>query len=86
MPRISAGGGVILRMYYDDHPPPHFHARYGGEHAVIGISPVRLLEGELPRPHLRRVLWWARHHRRELLDNWDRARDKRPLVDLPPPN
>ena len=48
MPEISRFFGIIIRMYFDDHDPPHFHAIYGDDEAQIGIDPIKLLRGELP--------------------------------------
>ena len=48
MPEISRFYGIVITMYYDDHNPPHFHARYGENKAVIAISSLRILEGRLP--------------------------------------
>lgn len=42
MPEISRFFGIVVKMYYDDHPPPHFHATYGGHEAVISIHPIRI--------------------------------------------
>ena len=44
MPEISRFYGIIISMYYDDHNPPHFHARYGGSRATIEIPTLRVLE------------------------------------------
>jgi hypothetical protein len=48
MPRISSFLGIVITMYFDDHAPAHFHARYGGQDAEIGIDPLTLLAGTLP--------------------------------------
>ncbi len=58
-------------MYWGDHPPPHFHARYGREEAQVRIDPVGLLTGHLPPRILAMVVEWAALHREELLANWD---------------
>ncbi len=48
MPEISRFFGIIIAMFYDDHNPPHFHARYGGYKASISINDFAMLEGYLP--------------------------------------
>lgn len=48
MPEISRFYGIVIQMYFGDHPPPHFHAIYGGHKAVIDIETLALIEGELP--------------------------------------
>jgi len=45
MPEISRFYGIIVMMFYDDHNPPHFHARYDGEKIAIDINSLRILEG-----------------------------------------
>jgi hypothetical protein len=61
-------------MYFDEHNPPHFHARYGSDNAEIGIDPVVVLMGSLPRRALELVMDWAELHRAELMENWNRMR------------
>ena len=45
-------------MFFNDHPPPHFHARYGEFEATIEIATLEILEGELPRRALNLVREW----------------------------
>ena len=71
MPEISRFFGISIRMYYDDHNPPHFHAIYGGAEAEIGIDPVALLRGSFHRRALGMVIEWAAVRQRDLLDNWE---------------
>ncbi len=49
VPRISAFYGIIIAMYFDDHPPPHFHARYGEYEAQVAIATGEVINGDLPR-------------------------------------
>ena len=72
MPEISRFFGIIIRMYFNDHAPPHFHARYGGLEAVVGIDPILVLQGNLPRRAASMVIEWAALHQGELADNWRR--------------
>lgn len=73
MPEISRFFGIIIRMYYDDHEPPHFHAIYGEDEAQIGVDPIKLLEGKLPHRALSMALEWAALHQAELKENWKRV-------------
>ena len=84
MPEISRFYGIVISMYYDDHNPPHFHARYGGDRAAIEISSLRVLEGKLPPRVLGLVVEWASQHQPELMDNWDEAWNDRPPQRIPP--
>ncbi|HEY1756255.1 MAG TPA: DUF4160 domain-containing protein [Bryobacteraceae bacterium] len=75
MPTISAFYGIVIRMFFNDHSPAHFHALYGEFQATIEIDGLGILEGELPRRALELVREWARLHRAELLEAWRRCRD-----------
>jgi hypothetical protein len=84
MPRVSLFFGIAIYFYYNDHLPPHFHAEYAGNEALITISTLELLRGDLPRRALALVLEWAVLHRAELQADWDLARDGKPLSDITP--
>jgi hypothetical protein len=84
MPTISQFFGVSIRMYYDDHAPPHFHAYYGSDAAVVEIETLQLKEGSLPRRALALVLEWAVIHRSELLEDWKLAEAHQPLNEIEP--
>jgi len=66
MPEISRFYGIIIAMFFDNHNPPHFHARYGGEKVAIEIETFRILEGHLSPRALGLVIEWASQHRNEL--------------------
>jgi hypothetical protein len=74
MPCVSQFFGIAIFMYYNDHLPPHFHAEYAEHEATISIATLEVLTGELPRRARALVLEWASLHRRELSENWERAR------------
>jgi hypothetical protein len=71
-------------MFYNDHAPPHFHARYGEHRATIGIQPPAVLTGHLPPRALGLVMEWAELHRTELIDDWERAKSQSPLKRIEP--
>ena len=73
MPEISRFYGIIIRMYFQDHNPPHFHAEYQGEKAEYDIRTLELLVGALPNRAHALVLEWASQHREELMNNWQKA-------------
>lgn len=73
MPRISSFFGIVIEMYFGDHPPPHFHARYSGESAKIEIATGAVLAGSLSSRALRLVREWIEQHRDELEANWERT-------------
>ncbi len=70
MPTISFFYGIIITMYYDDHNPPHFHAKYQGETAEITFD-GEVLKGNLPEKQLRIVQAWALIHEEDLMANWE---------------
>ena len=72
MPELSRFFGIVIAMYYDDDPPPHFHAIYGSEKAEFRIDPLGIRRGRLPPRALRLVMEWAALHQAELLEAWDR--------------
>jgi hypothetical protein len=84
MPKVSEFFGIIIALFYADHAPPHFHARYGEHEALVDIESLRLLRGNLPRRALALVLEWAMLHRLELRADWDRARQGLPLAPIAP--
>jgi hypothetical protein len=84
MPEISRFLGIVIRMYFLDHVPPHFHARYGRKKAQIAIDPARLRNGQLPPRVLALVLEWAKLHQGELLANWQRLQAGEPPHRIAP--
>ena len=72
MPEISRFFGIVIRMYFLDHEPPHFHAKYGSDEVQLRIQPVGVLSGGLPARALALVVEWATLHQDELLENWRR--------------
>jgi hypothetical protein len=82
MPTLAVFFGITIRMYFDDHPPPHFHAYYGSYSAKIAIETLAVIEGELPRRALGLVFEWATEHRVELMEDWERAEAHLPLLPI----
>jgi hypothetical protein len=74
MPQISYFLGVIIRMFYRDHNPPHFHAFYADFEGIFDIEKNELIGGEHPPRVLGIVTEWTALHQDELLENWERAR------------
>jgi Domain of unknown function (DUF4160) len=73
LPRLSEFFGISIYMYWGDHGPPHFHARYSGNKASIAIEDLSLIAGSLPPRALGLVMEWAALHRGELKAAWERA-------------
>lgn len=84
MPEISLFYGIRITMYYDDHNPPHFNAEYNGNKALIDIVKIQVNKGALPSKQLKIVLAWCAIHQDELMQNWELAKDDKPLNSIAP--
>ncbi len=84
MPEISRFFGIIILMFYDEHAPPHFHARYGNDNVAIEITSFQVLAGKLPSRALGLVIEWASLHQEELMLNWEAVSSDRPPKKIPP--
>ena len=84
MPEISRFFGIVIKMFFDDHNPPHFHAEYSGDVALIDIRQLSVFSGHL-QPRVRGfVIEWATIHQQELFDDWDRAQTQQDLLKIAP--
>ena len=84
MPEISLFRGIRISMYYSEHNPPHFHAMYGDYRCLVDIQRGCVIRGSLPARQLKLVLAWNELHSDELMQNWELARDDRPLNEIEP--
>ena len=84
MPEISRFFGIIIAMYFNEHNPPHFHAKYGDYKAEIDIATLEVLAGELPKRVKALVIEWAADHRKELMEDWQLARQMQELRSIEP--
>ncbi|MDI9364844.1 MAG: DUF4160 domain-containing protein [Flavobacterium sp.] len=84
MPQISRFFGIIIAMYFNDHNPPHFHAKYGDDEALISIKDFSILEGQIPSRALGMVIEWAALHKDELMANWKKAIENESLDKIEP--
>ena len=84
MPEISRFFGIIIRMFYEDHHPPHIHAEYQGEKAIIDFQ-GNILRGDLAsKTALRLVRDWIDLHFFELQEDWNLARSGKALNRINP--
>jgi len=84
LPEISRFLGIIIAMYYSDHAPSHFHARYGDYEAEIAIETGEIIEGRLPPRVLGLVQEWREYHKRDLNEDWVLARERKALRPIDP--
>ena len=83
MPEICRFLGIVIRMYYRDHTPPHFHAEYGEYEITVDIN-GGVVQGRFPRRALSAVLDWYNLHREDLAQNWELARQEQALNRIDP--
>ncbi len=80
MPEIARFYGIIIKLFFGDHPPPHFHAVYGEYIGVFNIDTLEKIEGDLPKRAEQLVKDWAEMHKKDLRTMWD----KQKFYKLPP--
>jgi len=83
MPVISRFLGIIIAMYWDDHAPPHFHAKYADYEVTVDIL-SGVVDGKFPKRALRHILEWYDLHKTELLENWERCGKNEVLKAIDP--
>ena len=83
MPEISRFLGIVISMYYDEHNPPHFHAKYGKFKIYVEIEPGIVI-GKFPKRALKAVLEWYDLHKEELIKDWELAEKDQPLKKIKP--
>lgn len=84
MPEISRFFGIVIKMFFDDHNPPHFHAEYGDYLALIDIRNLSVFAGRLPPRVMGLVIEWATLHQQDLLDDWKSAKAQEELRKIAP--
>ncbi len=84
MPEVSRFYGIVIRMYFGDHPPAHFHAEYGEFEALVTIEESRIIAGHLPPRAFGLVQEWTALHQQELRALWARAGQLQPLARIEP--
>ena len=70
MPEVAVVDGVKIMLYWDEHPPVHFHVEFAEYRAKISIDTLRIMKGALPAPQLRKVVAWAEPRKKQLMMAW----------------
>lgn len=83
MPSISEFYGIIIRMFYDEHNPPHFHAQYSGTKGVFDFE-GNMLKGNLKPVAQRIIKEWTILRKSELMENWKNIENRVPLNKIAP--
>ena len=78
MPELSRFYGIVVRIFFNDHGPPHFHAYYAPEEALLSIETLSVIAGRLPPRARGLVVEWASLHQEELREAWNRAQSLEP--------
>ena len=81
MPVIARFYGILIKMYFNEHGVPHFHAVYGEFNGVFALKTLEMIEGDLPLRAQRMVKDWAKTNRGELTEMW-KKREYKPLPGL----
>ena len=71
-------------IFYKDHTPPHFHAKYSDKAGMFSVENLKMIEGNLPQRIISLVQEWATMHKKELKDDWDLAQKAKPLKKIEP--
>ncbi len=83
MPILSRFFGIVIAMYWRDHAPPHFHAKYGEQEVIVDIDTGRVT-GHMSKRALSLVKEWFELHKGELVDDWKLAEQNKPLKKIDP--
>lgn len=83
MPELSRFYGLVVFMNYNDHTPPHFHARYQDQEVTVEIQ-SGIIQGKMSKRALRMLLEWSEKYQDELMRNWELSRKREPLEKIPP--
>lgn len=70
MPEITRFYGIIIKLFFSDHPPPHFHVVYGEYNALFDIETLEIIEGDLPNRAQKMVVEWSTRYQTELMAMW----------------
>lgn len=84
MPTVSMFYGIVIQMFWRDQAPPHFHALYGKNEALIDIRTLEVIKGKLPRRALALVMEWASENRQQLIEDWELCEKKQPIRKIKP--
>ena len=84
MLEVSHFYGIMVKLYYREHPPAHFHALYGENEGVVEIESGALTKGNLPKTAAILIDAWRNQHLQELRENWSRAQHRMPILPIPP--
>jgi len=71
MPEIARFYGIVIKLFFGDHPPPHFHATYGEYIGLFNLDTLAMIEGDLPKRAKKLVVEWGKANKDEMKRMWD---------------
>ena len=83
MPVICRFFGIVIFMYWKDHAPPHFHAKYGDDEIVVEIRSGKI-SGSMSNRAIKMIQEWRKLHKDDLLKDWELAEQKKALCAIKP--
>ncbi|MDD5268114.1 MAG: DUF4160 domain-containing protein [Methylococcales bacterium] len=84
MPYVSLFFGIMIRMFHNDHNPPHFHAEYQGQRGLFDFNGDMIKGSFKSKTALKLIKEWALLHKQELNDNWLKAAQGKPVDKIKP--
>ncbi len=84
MPVVATFFGIVIRMYYREHEPRHFHAEYQAQYGKFDFDGVQLVGNITSRNALQLIRRWAALNRVALDANWSKIKASEPLNRIPP--
>ncbi len=84
MPELSRFYGIVIKMHYNDHNPPHFHAEYASDALVVDVNTLAIIGGRIPPRATGLVMEWAAQHQADLQQAWAQTRNMEPLDRIDP--
>ena len=82
MPIIAIFFGIVIRINFFDHAPPHLHAAHGDDEALFDLRTGAIIAGRLPRRQTQLVPRWIEENRTDLMRNWDLAVSGQPTFKI----
>lgn len=70
MPTLHRFGSASIKMYADDHRPPHFHIVGSDFQVLVRISDLAVIAGEARQDQIAEAMTWARANRERLALTW----------------
>ena len=84
MPLLCEFFGIKIYMYWEDHSPPHFHAKYNEYEIMVDIQKAVVLKGFFPSKELKLVLAWCEIYREDLILDWNLSKESKELIRIKP--